>query len=557
MKGTCRSRRSWQAVLFAVAVIPAASPSAPAEQTSTVESPDTGSAVPGARLDELLATARRINPDIAAAALDTEAALARVAAAGRFPDPMFKTELWDVRAARDTALPQAPGQVKYTVEQTIPLWGKRDLQRKIASAEAGSASEQRRAVETDLLARIKTVFAGSWGTQETIRITRELLGSVSAVAGVAQSRYGQGRGNQQDVVTAEVERGRLQADLARLDGQRLAWMAQMNALLNRPAGAPLAPPQGLRPVPDADAMPLAELLERGRRDNPQLASEQAMITAAERNAELARRNWYPDPTFGFTVFDEDGSNGRQFGGYEAMISFAIPLQWGLRRAQEQEALARAAASRTRREATRRRPARPASRKPTGRSTRRAAARASCAISTFPQANVAAAVGARELSARPRGLAERVARRAGGAAGDARSHRSPRRAADAIGGAREGGRRGSVKRVVGLAIAVVLAAAAGIAGGYWLAQRNPAGELVQRPGRHRTATPSTRQPPPTPPQARRPRSARFSTTAIRWGCRTPRPCRRRTRWGWTTSRSTPTRRRRRVPEWSRSAPSGSR
>ena len=62
-------------------------------------------------------------------------------------------------------------------------------------------------METELLARIKTVFAGSWGTQETIRITRELLGSVSAVAGVAQSRYGQGRGNQQDVVAAEVERG--------------------------------------------------------------------------------------------------------------------------------------------------------------------------------------------------------------------------------------------------------------------------------------------------------------------------------------------------------------
>jgi outer membrane protein TolC len=124
----------------------------------------------------------------------------------------------------------------------------------------------------------------------------------------------------------------------------------MNALLNRPAGAPLASPQALRPVPNADAMPLAELLQRARRDNPQLAAEQATITAAERNAELARRNWYPDPTFGFTVYDEDGMNGRQFGGYEAMISWAIPLQWGLRRAQEQEALARAAAARTRREA---------------------------------------------------------------------------------------------------------------------------------------------------------------------------------------------------------------
>ena len=34
-----------------------------------------------------------------------------------------------------------------------------------------------------------------------------------------------------------------------------------------------------------------------------------------------------------------------------------------------------------------------------------------------------------------------------------------------------------------------------------------------------------------------RHARFSTTAIRWACPTPRRCRRRIRWAWTTSRST--------------------
>jgi outer membrane protein, heavy metal efflux system len=339
--------------LLAFGVILAASPSAFAEEAAAglVASPDTGSGVPGARVGELLQLGRRLNPGLAASALEAEAAVAGIGAAGRFPDPMFKTELWDMRAARNSALPENVGTVKYTVEQTVPLWGKRDLERKVAKAEAGSAEHQRRVVETELAMRIKTVFAGSYGTQETIRTTRHLLHTVAAIARLAESRYGQGRGNQQDVVTAEVERGRLQADLARLDGQRRTWMAQMNALLNRPAGAPLAPPQELRPVPDTDALPLAELLERARRDNPQLASEQATISAAERNAELVRRNWYPDPTFGFTVFDEDGSNGRQFGGYEAMISFAIPLQWGLRHAQEQQALARAAASRSRREAT--------------------------------------------------------------------------------------------------------------------------------------------------------------------------------------------------------------
>jgi outer membrane protein TolC len=332
----------------------------PASFSTAGDLPATGQVVPGssaereapgARVDELLDMARIMSPEIAASALDAEAALARVGSAGRFPDPTFRAELWDVRAARNTALPQSPGQVKYTVEQTVPLWGKLDLQWKIARAEAGSAEQQRRVVETELAMRIKTVFAGSYGTRETIEITQHLLDTVAAIARLAESRYGQGRGTQQDAVSAEIEQGRLQADLARLDGQRRGWMAQMNALLNRPAGAPLAPPQALRPVPDTETMPLAELVERLRRENPQLASDESLITAAERNAELARRNWYPDPTLGLTIFDEDGSNGRQFGGYEAMVSFAIPLQWGLRLAQEQQALARAAASRTRREAT--------------------------------------------------------------------------------------------------------------------------------------------------------------------------------------------------------------
>ena len=231
------------------------------------------------------------------------------------------------------------------------MWGKLGLQRKVAAAEAGAASEQRRVVEMELAMRIKTVFAGSYGTEEAIRIDRELLDTVAAIALVAQSRYTQGQGTQQDAVSAEVERGRLQADLARLEGERRNWIAQMNALLNRPAGAPLAAPQVLRPMPSREAMQLDLLLDHARKANPQLGADEAQIVAAERGAELVRRNWYPDVTLGLSAYDEDGANRRLFGGYEAMLSFAIPLQWGLRRAQEQEALARAAASRTRRQAT--------------------------------------------------------------------------------------------------------------------------------------------------------------------------------------------------------------
>jgi outer membrane protein TolC len=327
--------------------MPAPEPLPAAEAAPAAET----AAAPGRTVDELLALARAMNPGLAAAALDAEAAQVRIGTTGRYPDPMFRTEFEDITGNGTRYVPDTLGRVKYTVEQTIPLWGKLGLQRKVAIAEAGAAAEQRRAVETELLARIKVAFANAYATRAAIRVNEELLASVAAIARIAQSRYAQGQGSQQDAVTAEIERGRLQADLARLDGERQTWNAQLNALLNRPPGAPLAPPQALRPVPAPEQIPLPALVARAQAANPQLGMDAAQITADERQAELVRRNWYPDLTLGVSVFDADGNDGREFGGYEAMVSLAIPLQWGLRRAQEGEAQARLAASRARREST--------------------------------------------------------------------------------------------------------------------------------------------------------------------------------------------------------------
>jgi outer membrane protein TolC len=337
-------RERWLAVLLLVSA--ATAPATAFAEPVTVGEPP----ALGARVDELLELGRRLHPGVAARALEAEAAMARADAAGRFPDPVFTTEFEDIRATSGYA-PESLGRVKYTVAQTIPLWGKRGLERSVASAEAGAAEAQRRAAEVELDARIKVVFANYYAAEVTIGVTEELLRTVTAIAEAAQSRYVQGRGNQQDAISAEAEKGRLEHDLALREAERRGAAGRLNALLNRPPGAPLAPPETLRPVPAAEAMPLEELLDRARRNNPRIDAEGAEITAAERGVELVRRNWYPDVTLGLSVYDEDGADRRQFGGYEAMISLAIPLQWGLREAREREAKAKLAASRARREST--------------------------------------------------------------------------------------------------------------------------------------------------------------------------------------------------------------
>src|SRR5207244_12089952 len=74
-------------------------------------------AAPGATLEEVLGIARRLSPELAARALDTEAAQARVAIAGSLADPTLRITSDEIDRTR------GPRQNKmfFTVEQESPL----------------------------------------------------------------------------------------------------------------------------------------------------------------------------------------------------------------------------------------------------------------------------------------------------------------------------------------------------------------------------------------------------------------------------------------------------
>jgi outer membrane protein TolC len=321
----------------------AALPVAGAETT-----PGANSATPGATVDELLLLARQMNPEVAATALDTEAALARADAAGRLPDPSFQTEFKDIDRERQNALPEKLGRVEYRIQQEFPLWGKLGLQKGVARARAGAVREDQRATELEIAARIKTVFAAYYAAFENWRLTKDLFGPVATLADVTQSRYAQGLGEQEDAIRAEVEKTRLRTELVRFEADQRQTAAQLNALVDRHEDAPLATPQALRPLPDA-TLGIADLLERARIDNPTVGAAQSQISAAEGDQALVRKSWYPDVTLGVT-FQQFVDEDRRSPGYEAMIGTTIPLQWGLREAWEREAAANLAAARRRRDA---------------------------------------------------------------------------------------------------------------------------------------------------------------------------------------------------------------
>lgn len=334
------------AVLAAAAVLLGNPAGVAAQIQMPHAAPESGERL-GADLNELLRHVRRFNPELAARALEREAAVARADAADALPDPLFRTSFEDIDRRRGSLAPERLGAIFYTIEQEFPLWGKRRLRRSIALAEAHSAQGREQATALELETRVKAAYAQHYQAVEAIRITTELHALLHSVANVVQARVAQGLAGQQDALRVEAERTTLMTALATLERDRRMAQAKLNALLDRDAGAPLAEPLGPRPVPPLEAVRLEELVARAFAANPALATNRAEIVAAKGERALAERAWYPDVTLGLTAVDRE----RQFTGYEAMVEFRIPLRWGLKEAELRAASARLGASGKQLEAT--------------------------------------------------------------------------------------------------------------------------------------------------------------------------------------------------------------
>ncbi len=297
---------------------------------------------PGARLDDLLVIARRLSPELAARALDTEAAQARVTVAGALPDPTIRITSDEI----DRTVGSRQNKMIYSFEQEFPLWGKRDLRAAQANAMVERSRADARQTEAELVEKVKMAFARYYQADQAIRTTQDLHRVVHDLARVARERYAQGRGTQPEVYKAELENSRLAGEIIRLEATRQSAVARLNALLARPIGAKLARPVGLRALPSTGSLVPAVLMDRARGGNPILAGGAAQIASARAGQELADRNWHPDVTVSAGAIDR-GSNGPP--GYMATIGLKVPLQWGMHEAQQREATAQLSAAQARRQ----------------------------------------------------------------------------------------------------------------------------------------------------------------------------------------------------------------
>src|SRR5713101_9946259 len=130
---------------------------------------------PGATATELIALARQLSPELAAAALIAEAATARIISAGALPDPTLRVDA-DNLDSRNVSM-NGPTYT-FRLMQEFPLWGKRELKSDMANFEATAARFRSQSAQLDLVARVKSVFAARYATFRAQALTQKARDTV-------------------------------------------------------------------------------------------------------------------------------------------------------------------------------------------------------------------------------------------------------------------------------------------------------------------------------------------------------------------------------------------
>ncbi|MBI4583538.1 MAG: TolC family protein [Planctomycetes bacterium] len=136
---------------------------------------------------------------------------------------------------------------------------------------------------------------------ESIRIQEENLALLRLINGQAAVRVQSGAAPQQDLLKSQTELDLAGNELANLRSQVPGLTARLNALIGRPASAPVPLPLTLpapRPLPVSDE----ELIRLGSERSPELAALAREVAGREEALSLARQAYIPDfgLSFSFT-----------------------------------------------------------------------------------------------------------------------------------------------------------------------------------------------------------------------------------------------------------------
>jgi outer membrane protein TolC len=278
-------------------------------------------------LDELIQKVLTQNPELQSSFQGWEASKTRISQMEVLPDPTLGLNFMNL-PVNSFALDQEPMTGKQiSLMQPFPFPGKLNLKGDIARSASEITLQQHRNLKNQLIKKAKQAYYDLYYIDQaltTVANNRELL---REFVEIAETRYGVGKGIQQDVLRAQVAQSKMIDRELKLRQQREGIQAQINALINEPADGALGTPVVAKP--ESWKHELSTLIQQADSTSPLLAAWKTVINQSDQKIDLALRDRYPDFSVGvaYTQRNElqNGMPGYDF--VSAMFNIKIPLYY--------------------------------------------------------------------------------------------------------------------------------------------------------------------------------------------------------------------------------------
>lgn len=275
---------------------------------------------PHAAPDQYIRYALYHNPEVEAAFQLWRAAAERLPQVGTLPDPRLNFGFFLDEVETRTGAQQA----RIGISQTFPWPGRLQNREDAASKAANAAWMRFEAARLRVTERVVTTLHELAYLDATIKITRENLELLRSFEEVLRARYRVGSGSHPELIRVQVELGQMEDRFTQLRAMRPAFVAELNAALNRPSDEVVATLTGLPGrVASLDSQELEKI---ALRSNPTLLAMDEQIEEQRFMAEVARQEGLPDLTVGLDYIVTNDALDRSIpesGDDPILLSFGI------------------------------------------------------------------------------------------------------------------------------------------------------------------------------------------------------------------------------------------
>ncbi len=248
-------------------------------------------------LSALIERALQTNPELAASVLEARAMEHVGPQASSLSDPVIGITIPPnpIHTARGAQRSQ------WRLEQAFPFPGKRRLRGEIADLEAGIAREGSRTLAHNLILQVRIAFARLYAVQERMNVLAEFREEVQQFEEAAAAQYEVGRGPQQAVLRAQLEKNALakrEIDL------RVEWQEMARELARITNDVEILSEEWTldRPISlESAATDASE--EVAMQQRPEVSALRTAATRADRRLSLARKENLPDFSVMLTYTD--------------------------------------------------------------------------------------------------------------------------------------------------------------------------------------------------------------------------------------------------------------